>query len=677
MLKHADGNLEGPSVFWRYHMSSYEKNLLEQLRLVVLTQKDSRVDDMSLTKALTANENIRQLGYCLSPKGLVALAKSEELDGFYDSFRKMIPDVKAEPMYPDFPNQVMAIDEAQFRFHQICHYMSTYGVEMMAELFGQDYEVTRGWMPEVERTEKTEKDTALLEAKTLEVLSKEQKYSRPLEILLQKSERMTAQEIEIVQEALKHVDVETIDLDIPFKQNMIYVFNALFNLDNREAALKAMRNLCQHTGDVLKCIDYVLTRNDYHFRTAQKRQLVNLIETYPVYDWKANVILTNKKARRTILVLQYLSYSRFSSSKEHMEVVRALRNGELSTWESQVKTMLSQKDEKVIDFIAERPGMMLRWVNWLLKLGYEGRLIEEKLAENAEDLSTKTLVITAGALGRLDEKKEAFEIIVRLLERKLKALNTPLKGAKVFVDEGRLDLKHSVITAKNDEAGYVRNGLAYHIPENVKIIRFFVYWNDKNRVDIDLHASANNSKQEGISVGWDMEFRDHGIVHSGDITHSNAAEYIDLSMDADLNEVQFNVNLYAGKPSFDQIDECFIGLLAVAKANEKVKLYNPENCFFYNDIRTKTRTLHYGYINLPQRYLCLDGNETPLQWMDGVYSMADHKVSQFTVDKYIELLLRSQQAVITANREEANIELVMEKPQNERQISLIDNNFFM
>ncbi|MBR0137790.1 MAG: hypothetical protein IJM15_05220, partial [Erysipelotrichaceae bacterium] len=115
-------------------MSSYEKNLLEQLRLVVLTQKDSRVDDLSLTKALTANENIRQLGYCLSPKGLVALAKSEELDGFYDSFRKMIPDVKAEPMYPDFPNQVMAIDEAQFRFHQICHYMSTYGVEEIARM---------------------------------------------------------------------------------------------------------------------------------------------------------------------------------------------------------------------------------------------------------------------------------------------------------------------------------------------------------------------------------------------------------------------------------------------------------------------------------------------------------------------------------------------------------------
>ncbi len=655
-------------------MNAYRKNLLEQLRLVVL-REGTELTDEKLAKALTANENLSSLGFTLNAKGLIALAKSPDLDGFYSEFRSYIPEVEAKPMYPDFPRQVMNIDEAQFRFHQICHYRSTYGVEDLARMFGVEHTVRRGWLPEVEDTEKTEKDDKLLADKVLEVISEKQEYDLPLEKLLQKSERITAQEIEIVAEALKHVDVAALDLDIPFKQNMMYVFHALFNLDDRQQALAGMRNLCQHTGDVLKCIDYTLTRCNYRFRTSQKSLLVRLIESYPVYDWKANVILTNKKARRTVLVLQYLSYNRFSQSAEHKEVVRMLRNGELSSWQAQAIAMLGDESQSALDFIAERPGIMLRWTNWLLKQGYDKEEIRRHLLESADSLSAKTLVQTVTLLGRMDERDDAYEVLLSVLERKLELLDTPLKNKKVFVDYGRLDPAHSMLLAKNDEAGYVRNGLAYRIPEEVKIVRFFVYWNDKERVDIDLHATARTIDSEGVTVGWNSDFRSKGAVHSGDITHSNAAEYIDIDLSGPLNEVQFNVNLYAGKPDFSQIEKCFIGLLAVKKYHEKVKLYNPENCFFYNDIRTKTRTLHYGYVNVTERYLALDGNKTEMQWMDGVYTMDNHKVSKLTLDKYIELLLSAQNAEIVS-AEEAEVQLVMEKPENDQQISLIDNEFF-
>ncbi|MBR0137351.1 MAG: hypothetical protein IJM15_02970, partial [Erysipelotrichaceae bacterium] len=495
------------------------------------------------------------------------------------------------------------------------------------------------------------------------------------EKLLQKKERIKAQEIEIVSEALKHVDVAALDLDIPFKQNMMYVFYALFELEDKEQAFAGMRNLCQHTGDVLKCIDYSLTRCDYKFRSSQRNLLVKLIESYPVYDWKANVILTNKKARRTILVLQYLSYNRFSKSNAHKEVVRMLRNGELSSWQAQAKELLSKNSEGVLQFIAERPGIMLRWTNWLLKLGYDKEAVRKHLLENAEDLSAKTLVQTVTLLGRMDEREDAYEVLLSVLIKKLELLDTPLKGKKVSVDYGRLDQAHSMLLAKNDEAGYIRNGLAYRIPEEVKIIRFFVYWNDENRVDIDLHATARNMMGEGITVGWNSDFRKDGCVHSGDITHSNAAEYIDVDLASDLNEIQFNINLYAGRPDFSQIEKCFVGLLAVKNSKQNVKLYNPENCFFSNDIRTKTKTMHYGYVNLPERFLALDGNETPIQWVGGAYMMDNHRISTLTLEKYVELLLKAQNAELVSP-EEAEIQLVMEKPETEQQISLIDNEFF-
>ena len=658
-------------------MSKYDKNLLEQLRLVVLTPEKDQPDETSMVLAMTANENIRQLGYCLSPAGIAALAKSQELESFYDSFKALLPDIKAEPMYPDFPSQVMEIDEARFRFHQICHYMSTYGVEAIAEMLGLDETVQKGWLPDVERTEKTETDTTLLQAKVLEVIPSDERFSRPLRILLEKSEKMTRQETEIVQEALLHTDVEALDLDIPFKQNMIYVFYALFCLPDRGSARRAMRRLCQHTGDVLKCVDYTLTRQDFRLKSAEKKLIVRLIEDYPAEDWKANVILTNKKARRTILVLQYLSYSRFSGSERHMEVVRMLRDGRLSSWESQAKALLSVKSENAVDFISKRPGMMLRWVHWLHKLGYEDSHIEEKLMENVDELSLKTLVIAAGALGKQEDKEAAFNIFISLLEKKLEMLETPLKGKKIFVDEGRLDAAHSVIMGKNDEAGYIRNGLAYHIPSEVKIVRFFIYWNDQERVDIDLHAAAVDSSGEYIDVGWNSDFRKSGIIHSGDITHSDAAEFIDVDLSGNLLEVQLNVNLFSGRPNFSEIQECFIGLLAVDKAGKKVKLYDPKNCFFVNDIRTKTRTMNYGYINVPGRYLCLDGTPTEEQWMDGVYSAREHNISRLSLDRYIRLLLKAQLAEAVASREEADLELVMEKPESEKQISLIDENFFM
>ena len=657
-------------------MYNYPQNLLEQLRLAVIKKPANELTEENMVKAMTVNEELQNLGYCLNARDIIKLAESDSLDTFYADFRKLIPDVEAKPMYPDFPTQVMEIDEAQFRFHQLAHYMSTYGMEELAALFGQNYEVKKGWLPDVEDTEKTKSDDTLLKAKTLELINEEEMYQLPLEKLLSKTERLTAQEVEIIKEALQHVDILEQDYDIPFKQNMMYVFLALFDLEDKETARSALRKLCQHTGDVLKCVDYTLTHHDYHFTTAEKKQIVKLIESYPVEDWKANVILSDKKARRNITLLEYLSYNRFSRSDAHREVVRKLRNGELSSWESQVKEMLSRNDEGVIDFIAERPGMLLRWVNWLLKLGYQPEELSDALNKNAESLSIKTMALACTLLGKEEEKSGAYDIILDALKKKLATIDTPLKGKKVFIDEGRLDLAHSMLLSKGDEAGYVRNGLAYKIPEEVKIMRFFVYWNDEHRVDIDLHAAGSNKQGRGVNIGWNSDFRSDGVCHSGDITHSDAAEYIDANMQGNLVEIQFNVNLYYGKPAFNQIDKCFIGLMGVKNYGKEIKLYDPKNCFFYNEIRSKTRTLNYGYVNVQERYLCLDGSPTEIQWTGAAYTMANHVTSKLSLKEYLSILLTCQQATEVNDREQAEVVLVMEKPEKDEEISLIDNNFF-
>ena len=655
---------------------TYRKNLLEQLRLVVCRPAVRTVDSQLMTAAVTANQELVGLGYTLKPADIIRLAGSDDLNSFPETFRQLIPQITAAPFYPDFPDQVMAIDEAQFRFHQICHYMSTYGVEEAAWMLGIDHEVQKGWLPEVTATEKTDQDAALLSGKVVELISEADMYRRPLAVLFSRTERLKAQELEIIREALGHVNVTEIDFSIPFKANMLDVFMLLARLPDADLSHSCLRRLCQHTGDIIKCLDYYLTHNAFHLTTSQKKRIVRLIESYPEADWRANVILSERKGRRTILLLNYLSYNRFSRSEPHREVVRQLRNGELASWESQAREMLANHDPEALSFIAKRPGMLLRWVNWLLKLGYDPKEIESRLLDHAEELSLKTVVTAATLLGRDETKQAAFDVFLRVLNRKLQLLDTPFKGRRVFIDPGRLDLEHSMILAKNDEAGYVRNGLAYRTPDNVNAIRFFVYWNDEHRVDIDLHATAVNDQGFRFNVGWNEDFRGNGICHSGDLTESDSAEYIDVNIDSRMLEVQFNVNLYYGKPTFRDIDKCFIGLMGVERLDAKVPLYDPKNCFFCNDIRSAVRTLNYGYLNLKHHYLALDGLPANHQWMAGAYSITAHTPSRLNLRKYLEMLMEAQSAAIVTDKADAELTLVMEKPEQDDQISLIDNNFF-
>ena len=139
----------------------YEKLLLDELRFVSYEKSDVELTDDLLAKAVTLNENLKALGYMLAPTDIVALSVSPSLDGFYSKVVGMMDEVKAQPMYPGFPEQVMEMDEAIFRFHQLVHYFSTYGME---QLFGVS--VKRGWLPcEDEKAADAEKQEIVLKAK--------------------------------------------------------------------------------------------------------------------------------------------------------------------------------------------------------------------------------------------------------------------------------------------------------------------------------------------------------------------------------------------------------------------------------------------------------------------------------------------------------------------------------
>lgn len=687
----------------------FDELVFSELRVIPVIISENEVTDEKLTKALTINEELKALGYTLKPADIIQLSKlgTEALSAFLNKFKRLIGQVNAKPMYPNFPTQVLEMDEAVFRFHQMIHYFTTYGIELLT---GEP--VTKGWLPEVEDTEKTVDDATLLNAKVIALFiqtSDNTIYDYAFKKILSKRERMTDKDKMIIKYCLNNVT--NYDVKVPFKQNLLDVFYTVFDSKcENTTKINILHNICQHTGDIWKCMDYTLTRCKFHFHTSQKRLIVKLLESYPIKDFKDNLLISNKKGLRVNLMLQYLDFNAYSRNPEFKNTVAAFRNNELKSWESIAKNKIENKEPNALAFMCSRPGIALRKITYLLRNGYSSEDIFLNLKPYANQFSTQTLVSLCTQFGaalnediqnkytnRLTDKQKAkykyglnfyeiekerakvYDICQYLLREKLLSISTPLQGKKVFEDLHEYDLDNSVLLTndKSSEGGYIRSGIAYRIPYDVNTIRFFVYWNHDFRTDIDLHAYAADSNGNQLRIGWNSSFKNDGIVFSGDITHSDAAEYIDVDLNKTTTElVTFNINVYSG-PTFKDFDECFVGGMAVSSLNENVKLYNPKNCFFTHRLTSNSKFMHYGFLDIKNRCIIFDGKSNDKCNNGNYYTAMGRLDTVFTLQKYLINFYVSQGITIVSNPEEADYTLVMGKPNNDKEISLVDNNFFM
>jgi hypothetical protein len=659
---------------------AYVKLLVSEMRIVPVTVNSNTINDEQMIRAITMNQEIHSLGYTLTPAGIVMLAKSDEVNNFFNLIKDAIGDVKAKPMYPNFPTQVMDMDEATFRFHQLMHYFSTYGAELFT---GQP--VSKGWLPEVEDTDKIKDDRRLLDYKVIDLIDVKDAYIRPYQTILSRRERMTDKDKMILIECINHLSINDLSgVNCKFKENLIDVFSTIFDAKDLTPIVKigALRCICQHTGDVYKCMINVIKDNEYHLSTSQKRMIVKLLESFPIADFRGNLMLSNKKREEVLFVLRYLDFNAYARKREYIDEVKMLRNKELRSWESGAKKLVAAKSPEALAYYAQRPGMMLRHITYLLRNGYTKQEIADAFWCKTESMSIQTIVSLMNFFyaSSTAEAEDVRYILDQILKERLACQETVLREKKVYIDtsEFDLDLSELRITDKSSEGGYIRSGLAYKIPDGINRIRFFVYWNDTNRVDVDLHSTIYDENGCTENVGWDSNFIGDAYAFSGDITHSDAAEYIDI----DLNEAAAmhdvvaatNINLYAGYDTFGEIDECYVGCMAVDSIGTDVKLYNPANCFFTHYLTGNYGFINYGCIDIVNRVIRFDGHGGHRCDYYSTYKTDNPK---YSVRKYIDNLISMQHADIVDNRDAADIVLVMGKPSMEKEVSLIDNNFFM
>lgn len=676
-------------------MKNFDKLLLTELRTIqspnIKKCNDPFMRENNFTLAFIDLDNLRALGYDLRLEDVLKLAgvysEYPDIKPLYKQVAEMDPSIEVSPMYPNFPKQVLEMSELEFRIDQMNHYMSTYGLE---EAFG--IEVKKGWLPKTTEVISREKDKQLLELKTLDYLTAEEIDLKVIGSLIGRKQRLEEKELEIAKEVVMRTSLEI--EDVPFKENIGNLFgNMILNgsKDEKNKALTIISKITRHTGDVLDLAEQMIVLNKYkHFSTSTKRALVNLIENFSKQSieenlagnrWSNKFLGEKGKSRcknRNISIIDYLSYNRFSKDKDAKTIVDKLKSGKLLSWNQKLEIEYEAENYKnVLSLLNQRPGIYFRQINRLIKLGVDKEVISADLKKAAEKLKTQSIISSLNNFTGNDEVDKVFfdVLISNLMSKNVEEL----KNKKVFIDENEVDFSKSKleITDKFAEGGYIQNGMAIKIPKDVKIIRFFTYWNDNQRIDIDLHGVSIDDRENVSHIGWHGSRHANGIVHSGDITHSNAAEYIDIDIEkAILNKtqrVQLNINSYTGA-KFSNIQTVFTGLMAVSELSETVELYDSKNVLFKHDLNGNYMAINYGMIDLKSRTLFIIGKESNKHNDTDLFDIVNHKL---TINTYLNLLLATQGCEIVKERDEADVILGLGKSDEQNYVSLVDVNFFM
>lgn len=679
------------------------------------------LSDGDMAWAMTAAANLAGTGYALSTDSVTTLAAYRHmskaaasyagLDTLADTFvidpladvKAFVPDVTAAPMYPDFPEQVMGMDEATYRYHQMMHYASTYGVEAIAGLFGFDVTVGEGWMPDVESTEKTEKDEKLVADKVLHVVVARDDMRRIVTERLAKATRMHETEIRVAIDVLSDIDGEP--PHVAFHENMMEIIRTA--AEGTAAELERVAgSLAQHPGDLVKATRHILdTNGGHHLMTRQKKGLCRAFERFGA-DSIARNIAEASKANRNIT--NFLSVARFGGPNL-CRGIELVETGKVKSWNSEVEALWKGVDgtgspqawKDLLAKYGERPGMLLRSLTRLAKGGCPLGMLADEVLSHADSYSVPTLVRNLTLMTALDdglsagvdrmfggraaaadaassEQRETYEkispILLATLSARLAALDTPLRGKRVFLDKAGISLGGSVIMPNDNGTtgtAWPAPGIAYEIPADGRV-RFFTFWDDREkRVDVDLHFYGRNADGGKIHIGWNSSFNRNGLTTSGDITTSHdSVEYLDANVAAavaaGVDYVMQDQHIYSGARDWGDIATCYSGATLVGSTDRSTELYSADNVLFRDDLTGEGSTMRYALIDFPNHYVrILRGANVPF-----VRTM-------FTLDAYLRLLLEAQEATLVETPEEAELRVCVGRSDDPAVVSLFDEGFFV
>lgn len=531
--------------------------------------------------------NIYDLGYGASPD-LINKLRTLNNDQLEDLYKDVIGNLKKvtgadknwEPMYPNFPKQVMEMDEAELYINALIHYFGKY---FLGEVILPSY-------PKEERF-------PIFEDVNLKILDigTEQDIHEVFSNLMKSPTSISQEDVDNLNGYFHYYGQDVVIPErIPHKEILASVVNSFLtngiSLEKLEPAIKTATDVLRIAVSLSDCDVSLATKPIFKkFKRSQRRMLLSLL------DKCKNIVEDMYKHKTEWIRLGEILHpgeykNRFQNAYSAFSTIR---NEKVKTFNSYVEEALKNGEySAAAELLKQRPGMFAR------RLDHMVRSADNKTSSNivklfstvADKISTPVLlqlrshflyrdvddprlVYPKGSVAKtkvLDKqlseidpliKEEIINICEYTLRNEYKK-KEPL--GKVYIDPSLVNYKvpFSQRSASKSLKTLVR-GSRINLDCNKNTARFFLWW-EGSGVDIDLSAAFYTytwNKRSHVSY---TNLKTKYSCHSGDITSApnGACEFIDINIEKclkdDIRYVVMFVHAYSNIP-FINLKECFAG----------------------------------------------------------------------------------------------------------------------
>ncbi len=544
----------------------------------------------------TVLKNLEALGYTLSKELMLELMASTPLH-VQEFYKEVVPVLKEmrgahkewNPMYPNFPSQVMEAEESDLYFNAVMHYLG-------------DAIGTR-IMPEFEKDERF----PLWEEGSLEVIklaSESDIHDMFKKIMASKTSISAKDKKHLVWYLQEYKEYAELPDKFEFKEIMTFTVASMLKL--KIATADKLSKVFKTATDVLR-LAVAMSDGDEslaektkfrNYKRAERRLLISLLNS-------AGNIEEDMCRHKTAWIrlgekLHPGDYkAKFRKAYQAFDKIR--NNKPIKKFSTRIEEALEAKNVPVaVELLKKRPGEFARRLDHITRMAntHESTMVIEAFKDIAEDIATPVLmqvmthfkhrndeknmrvVFPKGTLG----KAQAISPIVTKVSEKvcdrirticecalMKKFGEKEKLGRVFIDKTLKDIlvPFSQRSASDTLKTWTRGSRIDLEEGEGDTIRFFLWWKDiarGNCVDIDLSAvffDDDWNYKNHISY-TNLRSAGYKACHSGDITSApnGACEFIDIDMPSLAKHggryVMMQVYSFT-RQKFTDMPECFAG----------------------------------------------------------------------------------------------------------------------
>jgi stress response protein SCP2 len=638
---------------------------MDNMNKIFLTRKNKVIPPASnksnITKAhiATLNKNIESLGFTFDKKLIKAFDKCSIGDfkefgkGLVETLKQMVgANVQYKPMYPNFPEQVMKMDEAELYINAIVHYIDSIALG-----------TPDPWLPEYP----VEKRPKFKDGVTFKVikLGTEEEFFEIFKNLFNAKVSLSPKDkmdIETVIDEYLGRAIEILPDVIPNKENLAYIIMKFKSKGLLSDTL--LTTYFKTATDVLRLVtamsggDVSLAQNTkfISLKRSDRKLILRLLESMTTYLEED----MSRNKDRWVRLGERLHPGEFQNRyPKTFRAFQAMReNKTVPTFNSKIEKFYTElEDKQLLELLSSRPGEFARRLDRTLRVfKTKPKTILNKFAKIAEDVSVTVLlqvrthfwyrnddrcrsVFPKGNIAKamlLDKKlpemsEDVWKEVVDICDNALITIFAKKeKMGKVYIDEALKDcpVPFALRSASNALKTITRGT---HIKlDKGNTIRLFVHWknvgstlptdykavtrdrwgcSDNGRVDVDLSAlflDKNYKYKEHVSY-TNLKSSGYEAYHSGDITSAprGAVEFIDIDIPSALKHgaryVVMNVNVYTSQ-TYNTIPECFAGCM-IRQGVKSGEIFEPQTVMQKFDLTAESLIAMPAIFDLEAREL--------------------------------------------------------------------------